>query len=131
MPRVHSIRPMLAVGNLSDTIRFYVEKLGFNCNSLFGDPPVWCDLDRDGQSIMFNAPPHESVEGDVPRASKNYQIFYFNVDDVAAFHAELASRGVPVTPLRVTVDGMKEFEVRDDWLWFGQPTDEPPTPGLA
>jgi len=32
--------------------------------------------------------------------------------------------------LRVTVYGMKEFEVRDPddiWLWFGQPTDEPAT----
>jgi hypothetical protein len=35
-----------------------------------------------------------------------------------------------VTDLRVTVYGMKEFEVRDpenDWLWFGQETDDPPT----
>ena len=32
-----------------------------------------------------------------------------------------------VSELRVTVHGMKEFEVRDPddiWLWFGQPTDE-------
>lgn len=129
-PRLTSLRPMLAVRDLPTTIRFYVEKLGFNCNSLFGNPPVWCDLDRDGVSMMFNAPPRAEVERDVPRASKDYQIFYFNTPDVVALHAELRSRGVGVTELRVTVYGMKEFEVRDPddyWLWFGQETDEPPT----
>jgi hypothetical protein len=35
-----------------------------------------------------------------------------------------------VTDLRITVYGMKEFELRDPdgiWLWFGQGTSEPPT----
>ncbi len=129
-PRLSSIRPMLAVTDLARTVRFYVEKLGFNCNSLFGNPPVWCDLDRDGQSIMFNAPPADAVRRDVPRKSKDYQVFYVNTTDVAALHAEFKGRGVAVSELRVTVYGMKEFEVRDPddyWLWFGQPTDEPPT----
>ena len=38
--------------------------------------------------------------------------------------------GLAVTDLRVTVYGMKEFELRDPdghWLWFGQATDEAPT----
>ena len=121
---------MLAVTDLVRTVRFYVEKLGFNCNSLHGDPPVWCDLDRDGQSIMFNAPPREHVIRDVPASSKDYQIFYAMVSDVVALHAEYRSRGVAVTELRVTFYGMKEFEVRDPdgyWLWFGQATDETPT----
>ncbi len=64
------------------------------------------------------------------RARKNYQVFYFNVSDVAALHAEYAARSVPVSALRVAFYGMKEFELRDPddyWLWFGQPTDEPPT----
>ena len=79
---------------------------------------------------MFNAPPRNTVVRDVPRSSKNYQIFYFNSDDVEALHAELKGKGLDVTDLRVTVYGMKEFELRDPddyWLWFGQETDEPPT----
>ncbi|HWB21191.1 MAG TPA: VOC family protein [Phycisphaerales bacterium] len=127
---ITNLRPMLAVRDLAATVRFYVEKLGFNCCSMFGNPPVWAELERNGTAIMFNAPPRESVERDVPRPSKNYQIFYFNVDDLPALHAELSARGVAVSPMRVTVYGMKEFEVRDPddyWLWFGEPTDEPPT----
>ena len=121
---------MLAVTNLQRTIAFYRDMLGFRCGDTFGDPPVWCTLFRDGQQIMFNAPPRESVIRDVPRKAKDYQIFYCNCDDVVALHSEYKARGVDATDLRVTIYGMKEFEVRDPddyWLWFGQPTDEPPT----
>jgi catechol 2,3-dioxygenase-like lactoylglutathione lyase family enzyme len=125
-----TLRPMLAVTDLRRTIDFYCGKLGFHCRSTFGDPAVWCNLERDGVSLMFNAPPADDVRRDVPLRSRDYSIFYFNVADVLALRAELAGRGVDVSDLRVTVYGMKEFEVRDPdgiWLWFGQPTDEPAT----
>lgn len=125
-----SLRPMLAVTDLPATVRFYVEKLGFNCCGLHGEPPVWAELERDGVAIMFNAPPRQCVERDVPKASRDYQIFYFNVQDAAALREEYRGRGVSVSDLRVAFYGMKEFEVRDPeghWLWFGRPTDEPPT----
>ncbi len=128
--RVTNLRPMIAVRDLPATVRFYVEKLGFNCNAMFGNPPVWAEVERDGTSIMFNAPPRADVERDVPAKSRDYQVYYFDVDGVVALHAELKSRGVNVTNLRITSYQMKEFEVRDPdgcWLWFGQPTDEPPT----
>lgn len=121
---------MLAVTDLPATVRFYVEKLGFNCCGLFGDPPIWAELERDGIAVMFNAPPKQEVERDVTRKSKDYQVYYFNSDDLPALHAEFKARGVSVTDLRVTAYGMKEFEVRDPdhhWLWFGQPTQETPT----
>ena len=129
--KITLIRPMLAVTDLSRTIAFYGE-LGFTCTDTFGPPeaPVWCTLVRDGWELMFNAPPRESVVRDVPRKSKDYQIYYFNTDDVVALHAELKGKGLEVTDLRVTVYRMKEFELRDPddyWLWFGQETDEPPT----
>lgn len=129
-PRITQLRPMLAVTDLPRAVRFYVEKLGFSCCGLHGDPPVWAEVERDGTSLMLNAPPADCVRADVPRSSKNYQIFYFDATDVTALRAEFSARGVAVSDLRVAVYGMKEFEVRDPddyWLWFGQPTDEPPT----
>ncbi len=128
MPHLTSIRPMLATSDLQRTINFYTGKLGFNLAATAGT--VWCHLSRDGVDLMFNAPPAADIARDVPQKSRNYQIFYFYPDDVAALHAEFTSRGVTCTPLRVTVYGMKEFEVRDPegyWLWFGEPTDEHPT----
>lgn len=125
---------MLAVTDLQRTIRFYCDHLGFRVGGTFTPPgqqtPVWCSLHRDECEMMFNTPPRECVERDVPRSAKNYQIYYINVDDAAALHAELKRKGLPVTDLRVTIYQMKEFELRDPddyWLWFGQDTDEPPT----
>ncbi len=129
-PRIDQLRPMLAVADLRRTMAFYCDRLGFRCTGTFGSPePVWCELVRDDVAIMFNAPPRESVEA-VPRRSKDFQIFYFNSTDVVGQHQTWKRAGVPVTDLRVTVYGMKEFEIRDPdhyWLWFGQPTDEAPT----
>jgi uncharacterized glyoxalase superfamily protein PhnB len=129
--KLTKLRPMLAVTDLKGTMDFYCTSLGFRCTGTFGHPePVWCELVRDGVAIMFNAPPRECVERDVPRKSKDYQIFYFNPDDVVGLHAAWKKAGVAVSDLRVTVYGMKEFEVRDPdgyWLWFGQETDDPPT----
>jgi hypothetical protein len=45
--------------------------------------------------------------------------------------AEVKRKELQVSDLRVTFYGMKEFEVRNPdghILWFGQETDEPPTP---
>ncbi len=128
--RLVTLQPMLAVTDLPRTIEFYRAKMGFELMGTFGDPAVWCHLRRDGVDLMFNAPPRESVVRDVPAKSREYQVFYVHTDDVAGVRAELSGRGVAVSPLRVTVYGMKEFDVRDPegyWLMFAQDTDEPPT----
>ncbi len=123
-------RPMLAVTDLERTIAFYRERLGFMCTGTFGDPPVWAEMIRDDVAIMFNAPPSADVKRDVPVRARDHSIYYINTPDVAALRAEFLRSGAPCSDLRVTVYGMKEFEVRDPdgtWLWFGTPTDEPPT----
>ena len=66
----------------------------------------------------------------LPRRAKDFQIFYFYPDDVRALHADWKAKGLAVTDLRVTGQGMREFELRDPdgyWLWFGQDTSDPPT----
>ncbi|MCB9846878.1 MAG: VOC family protein [Phycisphaeraceae bacterium] len=130
MPRMTGLRPMLAVTDLQRTIDFYRSKLGFQLGDTFGDPPVWCSMSRDGVEIMFNAPPADEVRAAVSARSREYQIFYINSDDVVALRDELLSHGAPVSDLRVTIYGMKEFEVRDPdriRIWFGQETDDAPT----
>lgn len=121
---------MLAVTDLPGAVRFFVEKLGFNCSAMHRNPPVWAQVERDGVEVMLNAPPVEEVRRDVPRSSRDYQIYSFDVKGVVDLHAEFAAKGVAVSPLRVAFYGMKEFEVRGPdalWLWFAEPTEEPPT----
>jgi hypothetical protein len=109
---------------------FYGERLGFDVLNSFGEPePRWCMLGRDGVRIMFNQPPQDELET-LPQRAKDFQVFYFYPDDVAALHAAWKSAGLPVSELRVTDYQMKEFELRDPdgyWLWFGQETSEAPT----
>jgi catechol 2,3-dioxygenase-like lactoylglutathione lyase family enzyme len=122
--------PMLSVADLRRTIAFYCNELGFQCAQTFGDPdPVWCCLRRDSVDLMFNQPPAAEM-ADLPPRAKDFQIYYFYPDDVAALHASWKAKGLSVTELRVTSYGMKEFELRDPdgyWLWFGQSTSEPAT----
>jgi len=127
---LNALIPMLSVSDLKRTMAFYRERLGFQLINSFGEPePRWCMLARDGVKIMFNQPPAEEM-AELPRRAKDFQIYYFYPDDITSLHAAWKTDSLPVTDLRVTVYGMKEFELRDPdgyWLWFGQSTAEPPT----
>jgi len=128
--RLQRLTPMLSVADLGRTIAFYCDELGFQCAQTFGDPnAVWCHLKRDGVELMFNRPPAAEM-AELPLRAKDFQIFYFYPDDIVAQHTAWKAKGLPVTDLRVTTYGMKEFELRDPdgyWLWFGQSTTEPAT----
>lgn len=130
--KLTALTPMLSVSDLKRTIAFYQDRLGFRVDATFGgDAPVWCTMSRDGVRLMFNQPPAEEMTAATPRA-KDFQVFYFYPDDVAALHAAWKRDGLPVTDLRVTDYGMKEFELRDPdhyWLWFGQDAGRQANPG--
>ncbi len=148
--RLERVTPMLAVRDLKRTIEWYTRGLGFQLGDTFGDPPVWCSLRRDDVQLFFNRPPASAFPaewpGHVPTVGhppcpqpsassptqqiRSLHIFYLHTNDLPGLHAEFVRRGAAPTGMRVTVYGMKEFELRDPdgyWLWFGQPTDEPPT----
>ena len=111
--KLKSLVPMLSVVDLRRTIAFYCDELGFRCTGKFGDPdPVWCTLQRDGVSLMFNQPPAAEMAG-LPRRAKDFQVFYFYPDDVVALHQAWTHKGLPVGDLRVTEYRMREFELRD------------------
>lgn len=128
--KLTTLVPMLSVSDLKRTMSFYGERLGFDVLNSFGEPePKWCMLARDDVRIMFNQPPPDELDA-LPRRAKDFQVFYFYPDDVAALHTAWRSAGLSVSDLRVTDYGMKEFELRDPdgyWLWFGQETSDAPT----
>src|SRR5262245_28054339 len=97
-PRLTQYRTMLAVADLRRTQEFY-KRLGFKVVGEFANPePVWTELVRDGVALMFNAPPRKDVEAQ-PRRAKDFQIYYFNSDDVAGLQAEWKRAGIAVTDL--------------------------------
>lgn len=128
--KLTALIPMLSVRDLQKSITFYRDRLGFHVINVFGEPsPKWCMLGCDAIKLMLNEPPAAEMDT-LPLYARNFQVFYFYPDDVAALHDAWRRDGLPVTDLRVTDYGMKEFELRDPdnyWLWFGQESADPPT----
>ena len=127
-----NIIPMLATGDMEETVAFYRDRLGFEVRDKFesGGRCWWCEMVRDGQALMFTQ--HE-VDVDAPGARVGFRQTSINLyvdEGVEEFHARLKEQGVAVSELHVAFYGMKQFDLRDPagyTLIIGQPTDEPPT----
>jgi len=129
--RLTTFRSMLEVNDMEATIRFWRDVLGFAVTAAMGpdgEPPGWCNLTRDGVSVMFTwEPEHVHDDGSSHRSeAKLGGLLYINTDDVDGLHAEL--RGKPgMADLMSPVDqphGMREFAVDDPngfHVVFGQP----------
>lgn len=120
------IAPSFIVGNVSRTLAFYCEKLGFD--TYFREPetdPFFAIVERDGVMIFVKA-----VEGASPRPNSAAHPWvkwdaYVSVPDPDGLAAEFAANGVPfATALGETSEGLRGFEVRDPdgyVLFFGRP----------
>jgi catechol 2,3-dioxygenase-like lactoylglutathione lyase family enzyme len=126
------LRPMLEVDDITATIRFWTDILGFTVtdqiNSDANGPPVWCNLSREDVSIMFIwQPEHSHDDGSTHRSQANLGgSLYFNTDDVDQVFAELGAKD-GVGPIDGPADqphGMREVHVVDPNgfdIYFGQP----------
>ena len=127
-----NIIPMLATGDMEETVAFYRDVLGFEVRDKFesGGRIWWCELVRDDQALMFTQ--HE-VDVDAPGARVGFGQTSINLyldGGVEEFHARLKEQGVAVSELHVAFYGVKQFDLRDPagyTLVIGQPTGEPPT----
>ncbi len=130
--KIKNIVPMLATEDMEASIRFYSETLGFELRDKFesGGRLWWCELSRDGQSIMLTQ--HE-VDVRKAGAREGFAQTAINVylnSGVEALHERLTGEGRAVSELRVTFYGMKEFDMRDPsgyTVLVGQETGDPPT----
>ena len=110
--------PMLEVADLQETMRFYVDVLGFTCQGTWGhdaDNPSWCSLRLGAATLMFTwSPPHDHGDGDVhshePALSGS---IYCYPDDVDALAAELEGKVTFEFGPQTMIYGMREFGVRD------------------
>lgn len=129
MAKLQSLRPMLDVDSIAETIAFYEGKLGFTCIGTWGedpDAPTWCQLERDGVRLMFtHGEAHTHADGEVhihePALGGS---LYLNTDDVDGLFEELRGRldAVEWEPQDMP-HGMRELGVLDCngfLLVFGQ-----------
>ena len=116
MIKIENLRPVLAVNNIDDTVRFYRDALGFECvNQMDG----WAALRKDQVEVMISLPnAHEPFEKPILTGS-----IYFNTTDVDALWEQIKDKVSVVYPIENFFYGMREFAIRDNngyILQFGQ-----------
>lgn len=106
--------PVLLVKDVVQAAAHWGEKLGFTEQDMFGSPPDFCMVRRDGLTLMLAqvgrgvaVRPHWTVVNKLWSA-------YFWVDDVDSLYAELIERGATIDwTLGVKPYGVKEFGIQD------------------
>jgi catechol 2,3-dioxygenase-like lactoylglutathione lyase family enzyme len=130
MVQIASVSPVLLVADVFETAEYYRDVLGFHFDQIYGEPPSFVVVERDGARLMFRQP----REGAPPPANGSVtpnfpSDVFLNVDDVEALADELRGKHAEVLhgPTYRPIWNGKELEVRDcngRVLVFGQAMDE-------
>ncbi|RYY37509.1 MAG: VOC family protein [Sphingobacteriaceae bacterium] len=97
--------PILASLNADETVAFYTEKLGFNCDNVY---PGYLIFSRDAIFIHLWA----CDNPEIPKATG----CYIYVTEIDQLYAEYKAIGLihPNGPLKDTTWGMRQFSVLDN-----------------
>lgn len=116
--------PYFPISNVEQSVAFYEQTLGFQCEYSAGTPLQFAICSRDGLAIMLRrvAAPERIVPTE--KQGGTWDAFFW-VSDAQALHAELNAKGAEIVygPVIQESYRMKEFAVRDcdgHVLGFGQ-----------
>jgi catechol 2,3-dioxygenase-like lactoylglutathione lyase family enzyme len=109
-----SATPNLLVSDMAASLAFYRDVLGFQLEQSVPDEPpfVFAWLKRGGVQLFLNDAKPVIAEFASLRAGNTSTLFVI-VNDVDAFHAELAGRARIVMGLTDQFYGMREFAILD------------------
>ena len=109
---IRQIAPQFFTEDISRTVAYYRDKLGFECLSTWQDPPVYAIVARDQHAIHFRCavPPNANPE----KYTEELLDAYIRVEDADALFAEYAAKELDFTRgLAETPWGSREFVVKD------------------
>jgi catechol 2,3-dioxygenase-like lactoylglutathione lyase family enzyme len=89
---IRQIAPQFFTTDMAATLTYYKEKLGFECQGTWQDPPVYAMVARDQHAIHFRC-----AEPPTPNPVKYEDELldaYLFVEDADALHAEYTAQGV-------------------------------------
>jgi len=120
------IAPYFMVDDVVVAANYYRDKLGFNYERLWNDPPSFCMVKRSGIIIMLS-----QFERSGPIRPNRFVDpqggawdAYIWIDNADALHKEFKSKGVKIVrPPRNQHYGCRDFEIEDCYgyrLCFGQ-----------
>jgi catechol 2,3-dioxygenase-like lactoylglutathione lyase family enzyme len=111
-PRLVAAYPQALVADVACAAEFYRDKLGFRVVYLFGEPPFYALVERDGARINLrrvDAPARYRPEGDPDVLTANIP-----VQGIKKLYLELGARGVDFAQtLKEQPWGASDFLVRD------------------
>ena len=109
------VAPVLLVRDLVASVDFWRERVGFETDELYGEPPNFAMATRDGVTIMLAQVP---AGADPP--PPNWRVLdkcnqaYLWVDDAQALYDELVGRAAPIDfTIYNTPWGTREFGIQD------------------
>ena len=107
------IVPLLQVGNMTDTVAYYEQVLGFAADfSWPEEDPKWAQVSRGEISFMFTIDLGTS-SGRFIAEKGNGVVFYLMMDDVRAVYEELTANGAIVVQELHDFGGRLQFSVAD------------------
>jgi catechol 2,3-dioxygenase-like lactoylglutathione lyase family enzyme len=126
-PQLHSAEPQLFVSDVAASCEFYRKKLGFTIAFIYGEPPFYAQVFRDGARLNFrhlDEPPINPILKD----KENLISASITVDAADPLFSEFQSAGVSFQQsIKTDPWGARTFIVRDPdgnrVLFAGSPTD--------
>ena len=113
-PKLISSAPILLVKDVVASANYYRDKVGFNYDMFWGEPPEFCILDRDGFHLMLKQVEDEKFIVPHYKAVKNMWNVYFWVDDADKLYEELKNLGATIGyELCNQPYGCREFGIQD------------------
>lgn len=106
--------PILLVKNVVDSANYYRDNVGFSYEKIWGNPPNFCILNRDGFGLMLSKVDDPGHIKPHYKVVKNMWNIYFWVDDVAKLYEEMKQSGATIDYHLGEKDyGCLEFGIQD------------------
>ncbi len=114
MSKIISSAPVLLVRNLIESANYYRDKLGFKYDRFWGEPPDFCMVRRDENTIMLSQVHTDAEITPHWKIVKGMWNIYFWVDDVESIYNEFKQSGAIIDyGLGLKPYGVNEFGVQD------------------
>lgn len=105
--------PILLVKDVVASANWYRDKCGFTINNVYGEPPFFAIIDRDGYFLMFAKCKPENIIPNWKLVEKTSNV-YFWVDNVDELFREFSDAGATIDyGLSIRDYGVKEFGIND------------------
>ena len=109
---IRQIAPLFFTIDIPGTLAYYKDKLGFDCQGTWHDPPVYAIVARDQHAIHFRCAEPPTANPD--KYADELLDAYVSVDDADELYAEYAVKGVEFArELGDTPWQTREFVVKD------------------